>query len=77
MMVAMDESSGPPPAPTAPDPGECCGEGCSNCVFDLHDAAMQRWRLQLAAWEARRSAGTQAGTGPAESGQERTRIQNG
>jgi hypothetical protein len=30
--------------PTAPDPADCCGEGCSNCVFDQYEAAMQRWR---------------------------------
>lgn len=66
MMAAMDESSGPPPAPTAPDPGDCCGEGCSNCVFDLYDDAMQRWRRRLAAWEARQSPGGPAGTGRAD-----------
>jgi hypothetical protein len=43
----------PPVPPTEPDPGDCCGEGCVNCVLDRYDAAMERYRAALAAWQAR------------------------
>jgi hypothetical protein len=54
-MSAIDDCTGPPAAPTAPDPADCCGEGCANCILDLHEAAMERWRLALARWQARQS----------------------
>jgi hypothetical protein len=77
MMATMDEPSGPPSAPTPPDPGDCCGEGCGNCVVDLHEAAMQRWRLQLAAWKARQSAASPAGPDPAASDRDDGGVQAG
>jgi len=39
--------------PAEPDPADCCGEGCVNCVFDLYEAALARYEAQLAAWRAR------------------------
>ena len=44
-----------PQPPPEPDAGDCCGEGCVNCIFDLYDAALERYRADLAAWQARQS----------------------
>jgi len=33
-----------PAPPTPPDPAECCGRNCVNCIFVYHERAMQRWR---------------------------------
>lgn len=47
------------PQPQAPDvPGDdmCCGSGCEPCVWDLYNAAVQEYRLQLAAWQLREAA---------------------
>ena len=45
-----------PQPPPEPDLDACCGQGCDPCVFDLHAAAMQRYRTELAAWHARQTA---------------------
>jgi len=46
----------PPPLPPAePDAAECCGEGCTHCVLDVYDAALERYRMALASWQARQS----------------------
>ena len=39
-----------PQPPAAPEPGDCCGGGCTLCVFDLHEQTLARYRQQLAAW---------------------------
>ena len=39
-----------PQPPSAPQPGDCCGGGCTLCVFDLHAQALERYQQQLAAW---------------------------
>jgi len=44
-----------PIAPIRPDDGDCCQSGCQRCVFDLYDDAVERYRAELAAWEARRA----------------------
>jgi oxidoreductase family protein len=36
-----------PQAPREPDPQECCGKGCTPCVFDVYAEALQRYRTQL------------------------------
>jgi hypothetical protein len=46
----------PPVRPPEPNPADCCGEGCPHCVFDLYDAALERYEVELAAWHARQSA---------------------
>ncbi|MGN6231204.1 MAG: oxidoreductase-like domain-containing protein [Trinickia sp.] len=43
----------PPPRPTQ---DECCHSGCSPCVFDLYDEALERYEAALAAWQARQAA---------------------
>ena len=47
----------PPPArdprpqpPSAPQPGDCCGGGCTLCVYDLHEQALEHYQRQRAAW---------------------------
>jgi hypothetical protein len=43
----------PPPRPTMED---CCKGGCDPCVFDLYDAALERYEAALQAWQERRAA---------------------
>jgi hypothetical protein len=33
-----------PPPPVKPEPDECCGGGCSPCVLDLYEQALQEWK---------------------------------
>ena len=42
-----------PLPPPPPDFDACCGNGCSPCIFDLHDLAMDDYRRQLRAWRER------------------------
>ncbi len=52
-----------PLPPEAPDINACCGSGCDPCIFDSHDLAMDAYRQQLRAWQARQdAAGGQAST---------------
>jgi 2'-5' RNA ligase len=44
-----------PIRPVEPDPADCCGEGCPHCVFDVYDAALERYEAELAARRARQS----------------------
>ncbi|HKU88056.1 MAG TPA: oxidoreductase-like domain-containing protein [Casimicrobiaceae bacterium] len=56
--IGADAGNGPPPVPPVrPAPEDCCNGGCARCVFDLYDDAMERYRIELAAWRARRAAG--------------------
>lgn len=57
----MADEDPPPLPPPEPDPADCCGEGCANCVYDIHDAALQRYREALAAWQARQQGASGAG----------------
>jgi hypothetical protein len=42
-----------PQPPVQPDLADCCRSGCTPCVFDLYEEALERYRKELAAWEAR------------------------
>ncbi len=42
----------PPLPPVEPDPADCCGGGCVNCVFDTYDAALARYKRELEEWRA-------------------------
>jgi hypothetical protein len=42
-----------PRPPRQPELEDCCRSGCTPCVFDLYDAAMERYELALAVWLAR------------------------
>lgn len=48
-----DTSDPRPLPPEQPDPSDCCGEGCVRCVYDVHDEAVQRYRVALQTWLAR------------------------
>jgi hypothetical protein len=39
--------------PTQPDLDDCCHSGCNPCIFDLYDAALERYQSALAEWQAR------------------------
>lgn len=44
----------PKPLPPAePAPGACCRSGCNPCVYDIYDEELERYREELARWEAR------------------------
>jgi hypothetical protein len=51
---AQPPSDDPPPQrPVEPDAADCCGEGCVPCIYDLYEEALERYKLALAAWQAR------------------------
>lgn len=35
-----------PPPPEKPSEYECCGRGCSPCVFDYYETALRKWQQQ-------------------------------
>lgn len=43
----------PPEPPVRPSSEDCCQGGCTHCVFDLHDVALERYRERLSAWQKR------------------------
>ena len=43
----MGEPVSFPPPPRRPDEEECCHRGCSPCIFDYYDTAMERWRARV------------------------------
>jgi hypothetical protein len=51
---AAVEAADPKPAePERPGPNDCCHSGCTWCVEDLYIDALERYRAELAAWQAR------------------------
>lgn len=42
-----------PSPPVRPDLDECCLSGCSPCIFDLYEAALERYEQLLAEWQGR------------------------
>jgi hypothetical protein len=42
-----------PVEPPRPGPDDCCHSGCTWCVQDLYEEALERYRADLAAWQAR------------------------
>ncbi len=46
----------PPLRPIEPDPADCCGEGCVNCVFDRYEVALECYRIELDAWRERNAS---------------------
>lgn len=42
-----------PEAPVPPELEDCCQSGCSLCVFDLYDTALEEYKAALAAWRER------------------------
>lgn len=45
----------PPQPPREPSLEECCGSGCTPCVFDRYADALERYQEALRAWRARHS----------------------
>jgi hypothetical protein len=48
----LKEKPTPPREPTAE---ECCGKGCTPCVFDQYAEALERYRAELEAWNIKSS----------------------
>jgi hypothetical protein len=51
--VSASSSDPRPVRPVEPDAGDCCGEGCVPCIFDLYEEALERYKVELAAWLVR------------------------
>jgi len=62
-----------PEPPERPANDDCCHCGCDPCIFDLYNEALERWRVELAAWEARRAADDSRGK-PGKPGKPRRRA---
>jgi hypothetical protein len=45
----------PPQPPVRPDLDDCCHSGCTQCVFDLYDDALERYEIALAQWQKRQA----------------------
>jgi hypothetical protein len=45
-----------PVPPVQPELEDCCRSGCTPCVFDLYEEALERYQEELAAWEAAHAA---------------------
>ena len=55
--TAMTHLANPPPTPPEkPLPADCCGGGCTVCVWDAYDDALRHYQDALAAWRARGDA---------------------
>lgn len=50
----------PPVPPVQPALEDCCRSGCTPCVFDLYEDAMDRYRAALKAWQMRNSTSKNA-----------------
>ncbi|MGH9578623.1 MAG: oxidoreductase-like domain-containing protein [Terriglobales bacterium] len=44
----------PPWPPREPRPEECCGQGCTPCVYDVYERDLGKYRAALEAWRARK-----------------------
>ena len=49
---------GLPEPPIRPMDSDCCGNGCSPCVFDIYDEEMEQWRKLCAMSREERAAAT-------------------
>ncbi|WP_394778566.1 oxidoreductase-like domain-containing protein [Undibacterium sp.] len=45
-----------PVPPVQPELEDCCNSGCTHCVFDVYEDAMDRYRDEVLAWEQRNAA---------------------
>lgn len=51
--TSAPDSDPRPQAPVPPEPDDCCHGGCTYCVEDLYQEALDSYRDQLKAWLAR------------------------
>ncbi|HEY2815681.1 MAG TPA: oxidoreductase-like domain-containing protein [Casimicrobiaceae bacterium] len=52
-MTSADDEDVPPVPPVRPEPQECCGGGCSPCIFEQYDDALRRYEADLKLWRER------------------------
>lgn len=45
----MSDAANLPRPPDKPDDLECCHRGCSPCIFDYYDKALERWEAKVRA----------------------------
>ena len=55
MPRATPSDDPPPHPPERHDLDDCCHSGCTHCVFDLYDEALERYEVALAAWQKRQA----------------------
>jgi hypothetical protein len=53
MPAELTDTDLPPTPPKRPGNDECCHSGCDPCVFELYEDALERYRVELSAWELR------------------------
>ena len=64
MTLMPDPKDDPrPEEPVEPDLNECCGNGCTPCVFDTYADERRRWQDAAKAWDLRHPATGQTGAG--------------
>lgn len=39
-------SKGLPPKPEEPLTSDCCGSGCTPCIFDIYEEDLRKWELE-------------------------------
>jgi hypothetical protein len=52
-MTSSDDEDPAPVPPVRPLPEECCGGGCSPCIFEQYEEALQRYEAELEVWRKR------------------------
>lgn len=52
-----------PVPPVQPELEDCCRSGCTPCVFDLYEEALERYERELKAWEAGQAANPEPAPG--------------
>ena len=55
-MPELHDDDPQPVPPLRPTMEDCCRGSCDPCVFDLYDAALERYEADLRAWQRRRDA---------------------
>jgi hypothetical protein len=44
-----------PEPPARPRATDCCGGGCSPCIFEVYEIELERYEKALSEWRARRA----------------------